>query len=99
MIGAFLSYLGGRTEVRIGNNDGVVFTGIGAVGYRKRFDASAIKDVRIDDRQWRGSDGYRRRKECIVIETREGKLVKLGSMLAEERRRFVAGALRKVLWG
>jgi hypothetical protein len=99
MIGAFLSSLGGRTEVRIGNTEGVVFTGIGTLGYRRRFDASAVKDVRIDDKQWRDSDGYRRRKACIVIETREGKLVKFGSMLAEERRKFVAGAVRKVLWG
>ena len=32
MIGAFLSSLGGRTEVRISNAEGVVFTGIGALG-------------------------------------------------------------------
>jgi hypothetical protein len=99
MIGAFLSSLGGRTEVRIGNTEGVVFTGIGKLGYRRRFDASAVKDVRIDDKQWRDNDGDRRRKTYIVIETREAKLVKFGSMLAEERRKFLAAAVRKVLWG
>jgi len=99
MISAFLSSLGGRTEVRINNAEGVVFTGIGALGYRRRFDASAVKEVRIDDRQWRDSDGDRRRKTCIVIETREGKQVKLGTMLTPERRKFLAGAVRKVLWG
>jgi hypothetical protein len=99
MIGAFLSSLGGKTEVRMNNAQGIVFTGVGALGYRRRFDASAVKDVRIDDRQWRDSDGGRRSKTLIVIETREGKQVKLGSMLQPERRRFVAGALRKTLWG
>jgi hypothetical protein len=99
MIATFLSCLAGRTEVRINNAEGVVFTGVGGLGYRRRFDASAVKDVRIDDRQWRDSDGDRRRKTCIVLETREGKLVKLGSMLTEERRKFVAGAVRKCLWG
>jgi hypothetical protein len=99
MIGAFLSALGGRTEVRIRNAEGVVFTGIGSLGYRRRFDASAVKDVRIDDKQWRDSDGGRQRKTYILIETREGKLIKFGSMLAEERRKFLAGAVRKVLWG
>lgn len=99
MIGAFLSALGGRTEVRMGHAEGVVFTGIGALGYRRRFDASGVKEVRIDDRQWRDSDGDRRRKTCIVIETRDGKQTKLGSMLTPERRKFVAGAVRKVLWG
>jgi len=38
-------------------------------------------------------------KSYNILETREGKLVKFGSMLAEERRKFVAGAVRKVLWG
>jgi hypothetical protein len=99
MIGTFLSCLAGRTEVRINNAEGVVFTGVGVLGYRRRFDASAVKEVRIDDKQWRDSDGDRRSKTCIVIETREGKLVKLGSMLTEERRKFVAGAVRKSLWG
>jgi hypothetical protein len=99
MIGAFLSALGGRTEVRINNTQGLIFTGIGALGYRRRFDASAVKDVRIEDRQWRDSDGDRQRKTCIVIETREGKQLKLGTMLTPERRKFVAGAVRKALWG
>lgn len=99
MISAFLSALAGRTEVQINNADGVVFTGIGGLGYRRRFDASGVKEVRIDDKQWRDSDGDRRSKTYIVIETREGKLLKLGSMLTEERRKFVAGAVRKVLWG
>lgn len=99
MIGAFLSSIGGRTEVRISNAQGLVFTGIGPLGYRRRFDASAVKDVRLDDRPWRESDGDRRRKTCIILETREGKQIKLGTMLTEERRRFVAGAVRKVLWG
>jgi hypothetical protein len=99
MIGAFLSALGGRTEVRIRNAEGVVFVGIGTLGYRRRFDASAVKDVRLDDKQWSDSDGRRQRKSYIIIETRERKLVKFGSLLTEERRKFVAGAVRKVLWG
>ena len=99
MIGAFLSSLGGRTEVRVNNAEGVVFTGIGPLGYRRRFDASAVKDVRLDEQQWRNKNGSLQQKTSIVIETREGKQVKLGSMLTPERRKFVAGAVRKVLWG
>ncbi|MCX6927944.1 MAG: hypothetical protein NT154_32755 [Verrucomicrobia bacterium] len=99
MIGAFLSSIGGRTEVRITNAEGVVFTGVGGLGYRRRFDSSAVKDVRVEDKQWRDSDGDRQRKTCILIETREGKQIKLGTMLTPERRKFLAGALRKVLWG
>ena len=99
MVGAFFSSLFGRTEVRMSAAEGIVFTGVGSLGYRRRFDATGVKDVRIEDRQWRDSDGDRRRRTCILIETREGNQVKLGGMLTPERRKFVAGALRKVLWG
>ena len=97
MMGAFLSCVAGRTEVRIHNAEGVVFTGIGSLGYRRRFDAGAVKDVRIDDRTWRDNGGARQRKTCILIETREGKLVKFGTILREDRRKFVASAVRKAL--
>jgi hypothetical protein len=99
MIGTFLSCLAGRTEVRINNAEGVVFTGIGALGYRRRFDASGVKEVRLDEKQWSDSHGRGQRKTYIILETREGKLIKFGPMLREDRRKFVAGALRKVLWG
>lgn len=97
MIGGFLSCLGGRTEVRMHNAAGEVFTGIGPLGYRRRFDASAIKDVRIEDRRWRDSDGDRQRKTAIVIETRAGRLIRFGTMLTEERRKFMAAAMRRAL--
>lgn len=97
MIGGFLSCLGGRTEIWMHNAAGEVFTGIGPLGWRRRFDASAIKDVRIDDRRWRDSDGDRQRKTAIVIETRTGKLIKFGTMLTDERRNFVAAAVSQTL--
>ena len=97
MIGAFLSALAGRTEVRIGQGEGVVFSGIGPLGWPRRFKPEAVKDVRIDHSQWRDRDGDRRSKTHIVMETQEGKLIKFGSMLREERMKFVAAAVRKVL--
>jgi hypothetical protein len=97
MIAAFFSALAGRTEVRLGNSEGVIFTGIGPLGWRRRFAVPGVKDVRIEDRSWRDSDGDRRRKTNIVIETREGKQLKLGGSLSEERRKFLAAALRKTL--
>ena len=97
MIGAFLLTVGGRTEVQADQNEGTVFTGVGPLGYRRRFSTAKVSDVRIDDRQWRDSDGDRQRKTCIVIETREGRLIRFGTLLSEERRRFVAALLRKSL--
>jgi len=97
MIGVFLSALAGRTEVQIGRGEASVFSGIGPLGYRRQFDPRSVKDVQIDDRQWRDSDGDRRRKTNIVIETGEGKRIKFGSMLTDERRKFVAAAVRRAI--
>jgi hypothetical protein len=96
MIGAFLSSLAGRTEMQIQGNQCVLFTGIGSLGWRKRFTTSEVRAVRIEDKRWRDSDGDSRRNTQIVIET-GNKPIKFGSMLTNERRRFVAGCLKKEL--
>ncbi len=97
MIGVFLMSIGGRTEIRIDASEGMVFTGIGPLGYRRRFLTSQVSDVRIDDKQWRDNDGARQRKTYIVIEMQGGKLIRLGSTLSEERRKFVGALLNTAL--
>jgi hypothetical protein len=97
MIGTFLSALAGRTEVRIDNREAVVFCGIGPLGFRRRFVPAEVKEVRIDDRQWSDNDGGRQRKTYIVVETNSGKRLKFASMLADERRKFMAAALQRAL--
>ena len=97
MIAAFFMTLGGRTEVRIDQHEGSVFTGIGPFGRRQHFTASKVADVRIETKQWHNRDGDRRRKTSIVIETHTGNLINFGSMLPEERKRFMAAVLRKTL--
>ncbi len=97
VLGAFLSSLGGRTEVRIEGDQATLFTGIGSVGFRKRFSVSDVKAVRLEDNSWRDSNGNSRRQRQIVIERQSGKTLKFASMLTEERRKFVAGAVRKVV--
>ena len=97
MIAAFLACLGGRTEIRVSEREGVIFTGIGPLGWRRRFDPSQVKQVRIDSKQWRDSDGDSRRKTAVVLEMQSGKQMKLASGLNQERQRFLAGALRQAL--
>ena len=97
MFGAFLSALAGRTEVRISRGEGVIFVGIGPLGYRRRFAVSAVQEVRIEDQRWRDSDGHSQRKANIIVELQQGKKIKFASMLTEERRKFVAAAVRRSL--
>jgi len=97
MFGAFLSALGGRTEVSIQSGQGVLYTGIGALGRRWRFSSDAVKDIRIEDRTWRDNDGARQQRRQIVLEMAEGKPLKFGSMLREDRMKFVAAAVQKLV--
>jgi hypothetical protein len=93
---SFLSCLAGRTEVRVQSGEGIIFSGIGPLGLRKRFAASSVREVRIEDRRWRDSDGDSRRNTQIIIET-DSKRIKFGSMLTNERRRFLASVVKKEL--
>lgn len=96
MLMTFLSCLAGKTELQIQGGQGVIFTGIGSLGFRKRFSTSEIQHVRIEDKRWRDSDGTSHRNARIVIETNR-KPINFGSMLTDERRRFVAGCVKKEL--
>jgi hypothetical protein len=88
-----LNCLFGRTEMRLAGTQGSVFTGIGPLGWRRRFDASQVKDVRmLETTSSKGQNTV-----SLLIETREGKQIKFGSLLTGERRLFVLGALRKTL--
>ncbi len=91
--GGFFSSLFGRTEVRINSSLGTIFTGIGPLGWKRRFDTTQVKAVRThQSRNNEGSDTF-----TILIETREGKQLKLGSMLSNERRQFILAALRNAI--
>jgi hypothetical protein len=97
MIVAFLMNIGGKTEVQIDRNDGVVFTGIGPLGFRKRFQVASVSDVRLAEGQCRDSEGNPRRGNLITIESRDGKEIKFGSMLSAARKKFVTALLHKAL--
>ncbi len=96
MFATFLSCLAGRTEIRIQRGESVLFTGIGPLSRRKRFATSEVKEVRLEDNRWRDSNGNSRQKAQIIIDL-QNKPLKFGSMLSPERRRFVAGALKREL--
>jgi hypothetical protein len=96
VLGCFLNCVGGRVEIRLQNGHGILFRGIGPIGFRKSFEASEVRDVRMEDRRWRDGDGDPRHNFQIIIETAKGSL-QFGSMFTEQRRRFVVGALRKEL--
>jgi len=97
MLVAFLSTLAGRTEIRFREPGGTIFSGIGPLGWSRRFQLAEVSDVRLLDQTWRDSDGDTRNKANILLETKDGKQIKFGSMLTPDRRKFITAALRKSL--
>jgi hypothetical protein len=92
-IGWFLSSMFGRTEVRVLNAEGTIFVGLGRFGYMRRFDASCVRTVLF--RRVRNSEGGD--TGIVVMVTNDRKRIKFGSLLSEERCRFMADAVQKTL--
>ncbi|HWY30464.1 MAG TPA: hypothetical protein VNX46_06915 [Candidatus Acidoferrum sp.] len=96
VFGGFLNALAGRTEIRLQNGHGDRFTGIGPIGFHKRFEAADVRNVRIEEQPWRNQNGNSQPTTRIIIET-TNQTIQFGSMFTYERRRFVAAALKKEL--
>ena len=93
VLSAALVAMAGRVEVRLRGPDGTVFTGIGPIGWRRRFDAASVKAVKFVESSVETNG---KRQKLIGIET-EHKTVKFGSVLTDQRRAWLAGALKTVL--
>lgn len=96
MIGAFLGCIAGRLEIVVTDVKGILYRGIGPIGRRRQFNVADVNAVRIDEKQTRGKNGVSYTK-TIVIDMTGGKPISFGSSLKDERRNFVAAALKAVL--
>jgi hypothetical protein len=95
LIAAFLATLGGRVEIRVREGEGVRRFGFGPFSRSKRFDASRITAVTLEHKRWRDSDGDNRSNRNIIIHA--DTPITFGSMLPDDRQRFVAAALQRAL--
>ena len=84
----------GRVEVRVRGGDGYAFTGIGTLGWKRRFNASDVTSVTIGRTAWKKNDEA---QPVIVIETYSGGKVRFGTILTNERRAWMTATLRELL--
>ncbi len=82
----------GNVEVSIRGAQGMVFTGIGTIGWRRRFDATRVTDVRIVDSGARSNEKI---VHAVCIDA--DRTIKLASMATPARRDWLAGALKTIL--
>jgi hypothetical protein len=94
MIMAFLSAVCGRTEVQLTGSDGFVYVALGPLGYRRRFDPAQVQSVKIvtNSVTKSGQPQY-----VIRMEIESRKPIKFGSMLREDRRRYLAAQVNRLL--
>ena len=90
----FLLCLAGRVTVKLEAGAGSIRTGLGRIARTRVFDATAVKAVRLNTET---TGEQQNRKTRIVIEA--DKPVKFGSILSDERRKWMCGMLRVLLVG
>ena len=82
----------GTCRVRIKGSSVEAFTGVGPIGWKRRFDLNEIKSVKLGKTTWTQND---QSQPCIVIET--DKIVRFASILTDTRRKWMAGAMKSIL--
>jgi hypothetical protein len=82
----------GRVVVRISGGEGSIFTGIGPMGWQRRFRAADI--LRVEEQLSRFRSGSQN-LHAIALEGKQRMV--FGSLLNDERRYFVLSALRQIL--
>lgn len=95
LFASFLLSVAGRVRVSVREDEGRIFTGVGSVGYTQRFDASSVRHVTVERKQWRDSDGDSRSQTYVCIKA--DRDVKFGSMIPDVRRRYLAGILLEAM--
>lgn len=81
----------GRVVLTVDRDSGSIFTGVGRIGYTKRFEWKDVTHVYEESK--RGSKGSVTKQ--IVLEGKER--ITFGSMLSDERRYFMLQVLKKML--
>lgn len=90
-IAALMGFVG-KLELTIRGNDVTLFTGIGPLGWKRRFSADAIRDIRITETPAKHDSTPTKQ-----IEIRTDTTIAFGTLLTEPRRRWLAGVLRRLL--
>lgn len=82
----------GKVAVRISGEQGAVFTGVGPIGWTRRFNRREVKAVRESLSRWQQNG-----RSMPVLELEGGTPIRFGSGLSEQRRHFMLAALRQHL--
>ncbi|MEK6703045.1 MAG: hypothetical protein AABZ53_12330 [Planctomycetota bacterium] len=91
---ACLAILGvfGRVEISLHGDEGTVFTGVGVLGWKRKFSVTQVKSVRITD-SGTTSNGKSVKHVEIAADTKRS----FGVFLSDTRKMWMCGVLRRLL--
>lgn len=93
MFGAFIYALLGKIAVTVEGGDGSVFTGVGPVGWRRRFKLEDVTGVTLGKTSWQKNG---QSQPTLEIATRGGGQIRFGSTLTAQRRAWMGAELRRL---
>lgn len=91
VLSLFFMALGGRVQVTIDRDAGTVFTGVGSIGRRQRFNALAVTSVRLYHSSGRNG------QNSHAVEINGARRIRFGSMLSAQRAQWLCAATRTIL--
>ena len=81
----------GKVEVRVEGRTGTVFTGVGPLGWRRKFRWDAVTEVKFGEASWR--QNYKAVRQMFIVAERT---LKFGSGINEARQDFICAALKRL---
>lgn len=82
----------GKVYLRVVGDAALLFMGVGAAGWRKRFAWNSVIRVREKESQGENGSSY-----SIVLERQQGAPIQFIGFVNDERRRFILQVLRRML--
>lgn len=93
LICAFVLSVAGRVEVRIKDSIGLACVMCGPVGWKRKFDANDVNSITTELSRW----WHRNNQPSCAIVISADRTLRIGAMLSDERRDWMAAALHKLL--
>lgn len=91
-IAATVMAVAGRVEVRIGDSEGVVQTGVGFLTWNRRFDPRRVRKVDVGF-----TSPAAKGRDHPVVTIKAGRVLKFGSLLPIDRLEWLQSVLRSIL--
>lgn len=94
LLTAIFYMLFGKITIRLQGPDSSIFTGVGPIGRRQRFDAGQVESIRLAAN---GTEMNGKSMPCIELQFRERGALRFGTFMSDESKQYVARYMARQL--